>query len=445
MKNITIFRSKIINTFLFCIVFSSIIPAFVKNASAQPYPATFRVDMTQQYMLGLFDPIVDSVDMPGSINGWAGSVAMQREGFSLVYSLTYTTLDPNSTIEFRFRFRGEMTSMETPNCGPNRMYLVPNHADTTSYIWSDYQPGTVPVTFKCHMSVQIKMNNFNKTDDYLNIAASINNYGGYDVLYDRSTDSTYEICFNVDTSMVSNQTPIEYKYRINGDTATEELKGQPNRIARVQDTAGGHQNIYEVWYNDVDPSVPAPPVASNVSIQGDLKVGHTLTGAYTYEDINGDPEGASIYRWFRADSVSQVVPDTIPGESTINYLLAAADSGKYIAFEVTPVSNSTTLPVGSPVRGWSTTKVIHPLGINDTRNRSVSLYPNPVNDLLTIKGMSGIQRIEIFSLVGQKVYSGDNIVSSDITLNLKVLEAGVYFIKFYGSDHGYLTSKFIKN
>ncbi|MEN6324757.1 MAG: S-layer homology domain-containing protein, partial [Syntrophomonas sp.] len=44
------------------------------------------------------------------------------------------------------------------------------------------------------------------------------------------------------------------------------------------------------------------PVANDVSISGTVQVGQTLTGQYTYSDADGDPEGASICKWYRADT-----------------------------------------------------------------------------------------------------------------------------------------------
>jgi hypothetical protein len=59
--------------------------------------------------------------------------------------------------------------------------------------------------------------------------------------------------------------------------------------------------------------------------------------------------------------------------------------------------------------------------------------------------MKGIERIEVFSLVGTMVLSMQNDLTPDARLILKGLEPGIYFIKLLTSDKGYLTSKFIKN
>jgi len=77
------------------------------------------------------------------------------------------------------------------------------------------------------------------------------------------------------------------------------------------------------------------PTAENVSINGTALVGNTLTGIYDFSDIDGDDEDVSIYRWFRGALV-------IPGATATTYALIAADSGKAIRFEVTPVAATGT-------------------------------------------------------------------------------------------------------
>jgi len=77
------------------------------------------------------------------------------------------------------------------------------------------------------------------------------------------------------------------------------------------------------------------PSASNVSISddnaGSAVVGDSLTGSYTFTDVNGDLEGASTYRWLRNGAA-------ISGANTTSYTLVVADGGQNITFEVTPVA-----------------------------------------------------------------------------------------------------------
>ena len=84
------------------------------------------------------------------------------------------------------------------------------------------------------------------------------------------------------------------------------------------------------------------PTATSVSISGTPQVGRVLTGNYTYSDAQGDPEGASTYRWLRDGA-------PIIGATTRTYTLVAADQGALIRFEVTPVASTGASP-GSAVQ-----------------------------------------------------------------------------------------------
>ncbi|VAX05439.1 hypothetical protein MNBD_GAMMA19-1651, partial [hydrothermal vent metagenome] len=92
-------------------------------------------------------------------------------------------------------------------------------------------------------------------------------------------------------------------------------------------------NPNDVTLTNIDRNLP--PSASNVSIvdenAGSAVVGDSLTGSYTYADVNGDSEGTSTYRWLRNG-------EAIGGAQALTYTLVAADSGQIITFEVTPVA-----------------------------------------------------------------------------------------------------------
>jgi len=80
-----------------------------------------------------------------------------------------------------------------------------------------------------------------------------------------------------------------------------------------------------------------PPVASNVSIvdgnAGNVLVGDSLSGSYSYSDNENDSEGQSIFRWFRNNVA-------ISGATQSNYTVVSADLGQALSFEVTPIAAS---------------------------------------------------------------------------------------------------------
>ena len=84
------------------------------------------------------------------------------------------------------------------------------------------------------------------------------------------------------------------------------------------------------------------PVATNVDISGTAAVGETLTGTYTYSDVDPEDADGSIVKWY---SGSVVVETGLALEVT------SAMKGKAIVFEVTPSNtNGTGTPVSATVQ-----------------------------------------------------------------------------------------------
>lgn len=90
------------------------------------------------------------------------------------------------------------------------------------------------------------------------------------------------------------------------------------------------------------------PYTSYVILNGYTLVGHTLTGTHSYYDADNDPQGTSIYKWYRADDISGTNQVQIIGETTTTYNLQAADDTYYIALSVTPIAQTGFNP-GLPV------------------------------------------------------------------------------------------------
>jgi hypothetical protein len=71
--------------------------------------------------------------------------------------------------------------------------------------------------------------------------------------------------------------------------------------------------------------------------------------------------------------------------------------------------------------------------VNESNN-SFKIYPNPATTLLTVTG-NDIQKIEVYNIVGQKIYTG-----TDNTINTETFAPGTYFVKVTTSK-GVLTKK----
>jgi hypothetical protein len=58
-----------------------------------------------------------------------------------------------------------------------------------------------------------------------------------------------------------------------------------------------------------------------------------------------------------------------------------------------------------------------------------NIYPNPVNEELTVECTRPLERIRIINIAGQQVISKDHINSPEITVNTSELAEGMYIIK----------------
>lgn len=92
-----------------------------------------------------------------------------------------------------------------------------------------------------------------------------------------------------------------------------------------------------------------PPTASEIEITGLMNIGNTVTGIYTFNDLEGDLEGNTVFAWYRADDPAGEAEIMVEGANKKEYTITLEDASKYIAFEVTPVAQTGTTQ-GMPTR-----------------------------------------------------------------------------------------------
>ena len=81
----------------------------------------------------------------------------------------------------------------------------------------------------------------------------------------------------------------------------------------------------------------------------------------------------------------------------------------------------------------------------EERNPYVSVYPNPVNNSLTLKTAPNnqINSIELYDISGRVILTKNEINTSSKKLNLEGLTSGSYFVKI-ATTKGTITKKIIK-
>ena len=89
-----------------------------------------------------------------------------------------------------------------------------------------------------------------------------------------------------------------------------------------------------------------------------------------------------------------------------------------------------------------TANLINTEGVGELAGNKVTLYPNPVNDKLTVEAAESIDKVEIYNLVGTLVYSQRNCASK-VEITTADLQSGIYFIRLT-TKNASETRRFVK-
>lgn len=120
------------------------------------------------------------------------------------------------------------------------------------------------------------------------------------------------------------------------DTQSYTILPSINYCIKAVDDINNIVNQCEIPYPDI------PPIAENVTCSGLVTIGSQLTGLYEYNDVNGDDERGSIYKWYRSDDNKGANKRQIIDADLQVYILTEDDVGKYIQFSVTPKNLNAT-------------------------------------------------------------------------------------------------------
>src|SRR5207342_1146075 len=106
----------------------------------------------------------------------------------------------------------------------------------------------------------------------------------------------------------------------------------------VPRTTTGMPNVGVATSTVTSIAVPATAPTAAPTITGTLKTNEVLTGVVNYDDAEDDAQGTHLYQWYTATDAAGTNRTPITGATSDTYTLTGAEQGKYIVFEVTPVS-----------------------------------------------------------------------------------------------------------
>jgi hypothetical protein len=111
------------------------------------------------------------------------------------------------------------------------------------------------------------------------------------------------------------------------------------------------------------------------------------------------------------------------------------------SFKFMPVENYAGIPTLPVTRNFTTALNV---GVTVLPSTDVKIYPNPANNMLYISNISGISKVEIYSVVGNLVKSIEDFPNSrgQAGINVSDLPAGMYIIRINGTPKN-TTSRFV--
>ena len=389
---------------------------------------TFLVNMKYAVQSGTFHPLTDSVCIVGTMNGMQAAPKMQRMDTTLTYAYVDTLLVPGSVQQYKYRINADSSGLELLY-RPSRITRIPDTLLRVTSDFNNFNPAKRLMTFKCDMGYYVKAHHFDVSSDYIDVAGNFNGSVANDVLFDRTGDTIYTLEKYIDTTWF-HQGPLAFKFRINGNWNTAELTGKPNRIYNFHDTIHQNPDIFSCHYNNLDPSIPTPPWVYNVDIQGLLIYKKFLTGIYSYENVNGIPEGQSTYRWLRSNNPQGTNAIQIDSGLKITYTVDTLDIGKWLVFEITPKAVRGDSLTGKTVRVVSSNSIsAWDVGIGDNQALITRVFPNPASNDVTVESKKEVDRVELINYLDQAVLVRNGVGLKSVTLPVGNLPKGLYILK----------------
>jgi hypothetical protein len=180
----------------------------------------------------------------------------------------------------------------------------------------------------------------------------------------------------------------------------------------------------------------------------------------SYTDANGDVDGTNGADFFRLwtyahaengeiiDSVVFYLADYRFSDNTKDYIVKKWETVDFSSIQSTVYSLTFKLE-SSDVAPWGMNtpaffaidnlSVYKNLGLNENTLSAISVFPNPFQDVINIKGESG--KVSIIDLTGKEIFSTD--YNSFIQISTAEFPTGMYFLTIE-NERGSFSQKIIK-
>jgi len=243
--------------------------------------------------------------------------------------------------------------------------------------------------------------------------------------YSTADGGTYTFT-NISTGTINNPT---YNWKINGTSVSN---------SQNMNYTFTNQGSYQVCQYINANSCAYIPICANLYVCPPIlmEVTHTNTGlAYVFTDasrkLDNSPLGGTLTRNWSINSVAQTTHN-----QTLNYTFPGA--GNY-AVCLDLLHNSCIYG------GYCGTLNITTTGIlADDYNPEISIYPNPVQEILHFQlGQSQLHSVDIVDVLGKVVYTKDVNDNCDFSIDTQTLAPGVYNVVLK-TNNGQMVRRILK-
>lgn len=185
-------------------------------------------------------------------------------------------------------------------------------------------------------------------------------------------------------------------------------------------TAASGDNVVITW--DMRSS------STTLEVSPRFKMGKTAGGNDLYTMAKKKVAAADTYESF---SITKPLNSSVEYDDiyTLGFTVTSANAGDNVYID----NVTTTVTINGST-----------LGIDDVDfkdDTSISLYPNPVQNILRVKASGSINKIEIYNILGQNVLSVEN----SNAINVQHLNKGAYISKIFQDNDVVSTKRFFKD
>jgi len=140
--------------------------------------------------------------------------------------------------------------------------------------------------------------------------------------------------------------------------------------------------------------------------------------------------------WLQTQNTNGIMGIGVENELVLDFSSIDLDPGEYSCnVKIFASSDTVVVPV--------TLTVEYPMLIDELALNSVSLFPNPANNELTIQCETEMKYFEVIDVLGQIVFKQE-VKSNSIKMNVESFISGSYFVKVYAEQQVWVTKLIIE-